>query len=110
MTQQAPSLAEWKKLYDLMIELKTLSPWQWLEEDDIFALQNPETDQLGFLSIMGSMGEHYSVSVYLGEEGLRKFCDFQQNDTNEFSFQRLLEMPQLQASFENRDYLFPEDR
>ena len=110
MNEKKPLLDEWKTLYELISKLKTIGPWQWLEEQDIFAVQNPETGEIGFVSVMGSIGEHYSVSVYRGEEGLRKFWDFQETDIDDLAYQRLLEMPQLQASFEDRDYLHKEDR
>ncbi|MBD3375784.1 hypothetical protein GF406_12175 [candidate division KSB1 bacterium] len=110
MIDKSPEMDQWKELYELMIELKSLSPWKWLEEHHVFGVENPETNEIGFVSVMGAVEEHYSVAVYLGEEGLEKFWDFQENPIDDFAFQRLMEIPQLQASFEERDYLYEEDR
>ncbi len=37
-----------------------------MTEGDVFGVQDPDTGELGFVSVMGMLGEHYAVSVYLG--------------------------------------------
>jgi len=110
--EKNPSTKAWKTLYDLMGKIKELRPWEWLEEQDIFAVEDPQTKEIGFVSVMGAIGEHYSITVYRGEEGLRRFWDFRDNylENDDLVFQKLIEIPQLQASFEDRDYLYDEDR
>jgi hypothetical protein len=99
---------EAKQLYDLAIQVKKLAPWQWMEETDVFGLANPDTGELGFISVMGNIGEYEAVAVYLGAEGLYDFIHFQ---ADEFATpDRLLEMPHLQAAFSDREYLEKEDR
>jgi hypothetical protein len=112
VTVKQPSTEEWKRLYTLMSEVKEIGPWEWFEEDDIFAVQDPKTEEIGFVSIMGAIGEHYSIAVYRGEDGLRQFWDFQDSysEESDLAFQKLIEIPQIQASFEDREYLFNEDR
>lgn len=111
MTENAPSTQEWKKLYELMDKVRGISPWDWLEEDDIFAVQDPETEKIGFVSVMGAIGEHYSIAVYRGEKGLLGFWDFHESDPEkELAYQKLFEIPHIQASFEDRKYLFSEDK
>ena len=101
---------EWKKLFELMITIKEIAPWEWLYEQDIFAVQNPETNEIGFVSVMGAIGEHYALSVYLGEKALYKFWDLQKSASGLFSHQEFFEIPQLQASFEDRNFLHSKDR
>jgi hypothetical protein len=110
--EKKPSTEEWEKLYGLMGKIKELSPWDYLEEQDVFALEDPQTGEIGFVSVMGAAGEHYSVTIYRGEDGLRRFLDFRDNylEDDDLVFQKLIEIPQLQASFEDRDYLCDEDR
>jgi uncharacterized protein DUF6930 len=100
--------AKAKHLYDLAIQVKRLAPWQWMEETDVFGVANPETNELGFVSIMGSIGEYEAVGVYLGAEGLYSFIDFQADESA--TPQRLIEMPHLQAEFSDRQYLEKRDR
>lgn len=107
--KHTPSLEEWRKLYDLMAQLKDLAPWEWMEEDDIFGIQIPETGELGFISVMGTLGEHLAVAVYQGAKGLSGFWQMHSKGpelTPEFA----LQIPQVQASFEDRDLITKEDR
>ncbi len=104
-----PTVDEWKQLYDLAAKVKELAPWDWMEEDDIFGFQMPGTGELGFISVMGALGEHYSIAIYLGIEGLDRFWEMQDLGpklTPEF----ILQVPQLQLSFEDREIITAEDR
>ncbi len=108
MNRKLPTLEEWNKLYQAAISIKEIAPWSWMEESDIFGIQNPETTDLGFVSIMGMLGEHYAISVYLGPEGLYGFWDLEKAGASA-SPEMLLEIPQLQASFESRSNLQQKD-
>jgi hypothetical protein len=109
MDKKAPTLDEWRNLYEAAIGIKELAPWQWMSETDIFGVQNPETGELGFVSVMGAVGEHYAVAVYLGALGLYKLLNLEQ--AGPFAEpESMLEIPELQASFEDRRMLRDEDR
>ena len=99
---------EAKQLYDLAIQVKKLAPWRWMEETDAFGLENPDTGDLGFVSVMGYIGEYEAVAVYLGAAGLYAFMDLHTDESA--SADRLFEMPHLQAAFSDREYLEKEDR
>ena len=104
------SVAEWERLYELAVKLKALEPWEWMDEQDIFGVQNPETGEIGFVSIMGMLGEHLSMCVYLGAEGLHGYWDMSDPiadlENNPFA---MFEVPQIQASFEDREMLEKQD-
>jgi len=104
-----PEPNEWSRLYQAVIRIKEIAPWDWMSETDVFGVQNPETGEIGFVSVMGALGEHYAVAVYLGAEGLYGFWNFQDADPWG-DFEDLLRVPQLQASFEDRDELTKKDR
>ena len=105
----APTLDEWKRLYELAGELKKLAPWEWMNETEIFGVENPDTREMGFISPMGMMGEHLSVGVYLGAEGLYGFWNLQNGEIEADPF-ALFEIPQLQVSFEDRENVEKQDR
>jgi hypothetical protein len=108
MTGDAPTLETWRRLYDVMTRVHELAPWQWMEETDVFGLQNPDTDEYGFVSIMGMAGEHYAIALYLGAEGLYGFRGLEEN-APDFPPEQILQIPQLQASFEDRRELRKQD-
>jgi hypothetical protein len=104
-----PTINQWKRLYELAAELKKLAPWEWMDETQIFGVENPETKEIGFISPMGMMGEHLSIGVYRGAEGLYGFWDFQEVGLEGEPY-ALFEIPQLQVSFEDRESLEKQDR
>jgi hypothetical protein len=104
-----PSLVEWKNLYDLMAQVEELAPWDWMLEDDIFGIQMPETKELGFISVMGNLGEHFAIAVYQGAKGLGGFWNMQAAGAK-LPPESILQVPQLQASFEDREMVEKEDR
>ncbi len=113
MNDLSPTPESWRRLYDLAGQIKQLAPWEWMTEEDLFGVADPDSDQLMFISIMGMLGEHTSVSAYLGENALYDFLDFHDDPPDEMSLAsaaRLLSMRQLQASFEDRDMLREQDR
>ena len=105
----SPTLKQWKHLYELMAEIRKLAPWEYMHEDDLFGIRFPATDDLGFVSVMGNLGEHLSVAVYLGRKGFDGFWNMQNAGYN-FSPDLILQTPQIQASLEDRQILTPEDR
>lgn len=108
MAENLPTREEWRKLYEAGTKVKEMAPWEWMRETDIFGVQSPDTEEPGFVSVMGMLGEHYAVAVYLGAKGLYDFWELQ--DTWQHALpERVLEIPQLQASFMNRQELDKQD-
>lgn len=105
MVGNALTPIEWANLYELMSHIKDLAPWDWMEETDVFGVQSPETQEIGYVSIMGQIGEHYGISVYLGAKGLYQFWDLEASPSEE----KILEIHQLQATWEDREYLTKPD-
>ena len=104
-----PGIREWRGLYESAIRVKEISPWEWMTEADVFGVRSPESGELGFVSVMGLLGEHYAVSLYLGSEGIHGFLDLQ--EMGPFADpEALIQIPQIQASFENREELEKRDR
>jgi hypothetical protein len=109
MVEKEPTREQWQRLYTVMRRVREIEPWQWMEETDVFGVKNPDSDEMGFVSVMGLLGEHFAVALYMGAEGLYGFWDLQDSDTHP-ALEHLIEIPQLQASFENRDFLDKRDR
>ncbi|MBX7233902.1 MAG: hypothetical protein K1X65_05910 [Caldilineales bacterium] len=108
MNEDTPTLEQWQRLYAAAAEVKALAPWQWMHEGDLFAVEDPASGRIGFVSIMGAVGEHFAVAVYLGGEGLRGFIaigNASEDDIQDTFFAT----PQLQASFEDRSLLNAQD-
>jgi hypothetical protein len=111
-TMDEASREDWKRLVDAAVRIKQLSPWEWMDEDEIFGIRHPDSSEIGFISVMGGLGEHTAVAVYLGTEALARFMELQQAppDVLDEYPELLMEVPQLQASFEDRGDLEDWDR
>ncbi|MBN1564894.1 MAG: hypothetical protein JXA10_13690 [Anaerolineae bacterium] len=106
--ENQPSHDEWRALHESWMQVKDLAPWDWMYEANLFGVQNPETDEIGYVSVMGNFGEHYAMALYQGARGLYKFWQMQRE--LEFNPFLVIETPQLQASWEDRNNLDNTDR
>ncbi|MBN1660758.1 MAG: hypothetical protein JXA93_20350 [Anaerolineae bacterium] len=106
---QDPSQQEWQRLYEAAVAFKKAAPWEWMYEDELFGVRNPETGEIGWVSVMGQAGEHYALALYLGAEGLHGFWTIQEGGET-LDPMVLFEVPELQASFEDRNTLTDRDR
>ncbi|WP_236011730.1 DUF6930 domain-containing protein [Alicyclobacillus fructus] len=108
----APSLGEWKALYDAAIEFRNLAPWQWMYDDALFAIEDPDTGQIGYCSVMGALGEFHGLAVFPGEAGWRSLHRLMQD--NELSSaaeeERVYGQFALIASFESSRDVTEQDR
>lgn len=109
MVEDLPTNDQWRRLYEAAVLVKELSPWEWMTETDVFGVQDPETGEIGFVSVLGLLGEHFGVSLYPNPRALYDFWALEEAGP-EINPDALLEIPQLQASFEDRDQLDNRDR
>lgn len=113
MTKRKPAIptgvphSAWAPLYEQAKAVRQLAPWEAMGETELFALKDPDSGRVGFVSVMGRLGEHLSVAVYLGESALASFWRITQGFGDP---EELLDTPHLQASWEDRDMLWAEDR
>lgn len=71
--ENPPSLATLKRLYESAFTLYQLQPWRVLDESQLIVVPNTVTGEMCYCSIMGMLGEAYSVHAYIGTESLRLF-------------------------------------
>jgi hypothetical protein len=102
-------MSNWSRLYSLADHINALKPWLFMYEDEITGVRDPVTGTIGFISVMGNLGEHYALTVYLGERALGQYLALSENDANATP-EMVLEIPQLMLSFEDREFLEKEDR
>ena len=109
MDTPIPMLEEFCRLYEAAQAFKEQAPWEWMFEDEIFGVRDPETGYIGYASVMGRLGEHLALGLYLGSEGLIGFYQLSAGEEQD-NADLLLEIPHLEASFEDREVLSDKDR
>jgi hypothetical protein len=114
MSEKNPTIDEWGRLYAAAGRVKEMAPWKWMMEDDVFGVRNSERDEIGFVSVMGAGGEHFAVALYQGAAALYDIFALSEagrgGTADSVVAERVLEIPQIQASFEDRGRLEKEDR
>lgn len=68
MGRSRAELNEWRRLHEAAIQVKEIAPWEFMEETDVFGVQNPETGELGFVSVMGLLGTLWDLWICQGGE------------------------------------------
>lgn len=108
-TRSKASAAQLTKLYQAAINFKQAKPWTWLSEVDLIAVENSRDKTIGYCSITGQSGLHFSLSVYLSEKGLAGLNYLFEHGRSISSEQSLFYQDCLMASFEDRSQLSPKD-
>ena len=109
-----PTSEEARLLCQLASMIQQMSPWRFMSETDVFGFQDPETSELGFISVMGELGQHRAIAVYRGVEGLyglRRFEEALEVDPkSDAAHEMFFEIPQIQLEFEQSAELEKRDR
>jgi len=104
-----PTQEEWRALYEAAAMFKRASCWEWMYDDDIFGVANPETGEVAYCCIMGNAGEHFGIAAYLGPEGLEGCLGLLSGDSDPENFDHVFSQKCLMCSFEDRAMLGPKD-
>jgi len=67
----------WRRLYEGVGALLEMAPWDWMFDTDLFAVEHPQTKQIGYCCITGSTQKFFGLSVYRGEAGLYSYEELQ---------------------------------
>lgn len=97
----------WQQLLTDMAELRKLEPWNWLHDDQVFAVQDSASGTPLFVSVLGAAGEEFGLAVYIGEEGYESLLATMSGTVpmEELVFSQR----SLLASFSDRDELEADD-
>lgn len=101
---------EWERLYGAANKFFQLAPWNWMADDDLFALVDPQIPETLFGCVMGQLGEHIALAGYIGDMGMRGYFQIATGTHDESMGDMLGVQHCLMASFEDRDALEPHDR
>ncbi len=109
MKQDQPTPQEWRALYEAAAEFRKIEPWRWMDDSDIFGVQDPHSGEIGYCCIMGGLGEVFAMAVYLGTEGLNGYRLIQKGTVKPGDPDSLFIQNCLMASFEDREFIEEED-
>lgn len=110
--EKAPSISEWRSLYQAAVDFKKIEAWTWMYDSDVFGVQDPVSGEIGYCCVMGALGKMFALAVYLGSEGLESYMRIASEPPLNPSeaFEEMMLQKCLMASFVSRDELTKEDR
>jgi len=103
--ESEPTAEEWSNLYVAADEFKAMKCWEWMHENELFGVRNPETNEVAYVSIMGEINQVFALHAYLGTDGLESFYDLLNYSDAEEAEQTYLNLNCLTVSFEDRQVL-----
>src|SRR5712672_2613861 len=71
--EQSLSFETATQLYQLATALLLVQPWEFLEDQELILVRDTELGDICYCSIMGALGEVFSLHVYAGAESYRSF-------------------------------------
>jgi hypothetical protein len=104
-----PSHEEWSALYQSAISFKEQAPWRWMDDMDIFAVENPADGQTGYCVVLGSGGREFGLAVFVGEEGFDHYRRLESGEVEPESFEAASMLRSLSVTYGSRSDLDKED-
>ena len=61
-----PLKGDWEKLYQTTLKFYQMAPWTWMEDEDLFAVENPVDAASLFIQKAHHMKEYLEGELYYG--------------------------------------------
>lgn len=92
-----PNQSDWSALYQAAIAFQKAAPWEWMDSNDLFAIENPDNGETGYYSILGSGGEEFGLGIFMGDQGFNSYIELitgeeEQEDIDEQKMAPMLSM------------------
>lgn len=102
------TLEDWRALYEAAMKFREAEPWTWMQDSDLFGIQNPKSGEIDYCYVMGMFKQHFALAVFLGSQGLEGYLRIQSGERLPHP-DSLFMQKCLMASFEDRKLLKKED-
>ncbi|MBR5024653.1 MAG: hypothetical protein IKX48_06275, partial [Victivallales bacterium] len=92
-------------------DLLEAKPWMSLESTDVFAIQNPDSDEMVFVQVSGGVDqEPFMLTAYRGSRGLEILWDLNNSPEEAFVSDLNYEVPALFFTYVTEDELDEKDK
>ena len=105
-----PSTEEWRDLHESFREYCQAAPWQWMDDNDLLAVEHPSGSYVAYCAVMGSGGLEYGLAVYIGDEGLEAYLAVVTGEADPDSPHELDRVRGVSAMLADREVLDKTDR
>lgn len=99
-------------LYQLAFRYKKTGLWKKIWDTELFAIEL-SSGEIGYISIMGRLGEYCAISLYIGDEGIHSFrlvANAERIAKSELEYHELMvQQKSLQLVFDRKDELMSDE-
>ena len=99
----------WSTLYQAAIVFQQAAPWEWMDNEDLFAVENPDDGEVGYCSILGSGGEEFGLGMFVGEDGYDRYAKLIAEEMEPEDFEESMMMRGISMLFVDRGVLQKKD-
>ena len=103
------TLDDWRRMHTVAARVRSLEPWLWMEESDIFGVQDTQSNMTLFVSVMGALGEHFAVAVYPGASELARQRQLG-NIPDDLRADLFFDIRHAQVAFDKKSNLQPQEK
>jgi len=104
-----PTKSDWEKLYQAAVKLQKVAPWTWMQNEDLFAVENPASGEMGYCTLMGYCQEIFGMDIFLGARGYDRYLEIIASEAEAQDSDKTLETPTLLLLFGSRLELHKRD-
>jgi len=105
-----PNRDDWAALYQAAIAFQQTAPWEWVDNEALFAIENPDDGEVGYSTILGSGGEEFGLGMFLGDHGYGRYVRLIEDETEAEDFEEDIMVRSLLMLLVDRDVLHKRDR
>jgi hypothetical protein len=104
-----PMKEDWSALYQTAIAFQQAAPWKWVDNEGLFAVENPDDGEVAYCAILGSGGEEFGLGISLGQDGYERYTKLMADEGERDDFEENIMMRGMGMFFVDRDVLQKED-
>lgn len=97
-------------LFDTAMKFRKLEPWVFMGDSEVFGAQNPDTGEIAYCCVMGTMGQVLGLVAYRGTTGFEFWRKMQDGEISPESPGLMFMQDCLLVTFEPKGRLDPQDK
>ncbi|WP_106496585.1 plasmid pRiA4b ORF-3 family protein [Lentibacillus sp. Marseille-P4043] len=97
----------WEDLLLHAKEFHKMKPWNYMDDNQIFAVVDPVSKERLFCSVLGAGDETFGLAIYVGKAGYTALLDIMEGAVDDFDI--VLKQRSLLVTFEDREDLEKDD-
>jgi hypothetical protein len=106
---QEPDKKDWENLYRTAREFLLAAPWEWINSEELVAIENPLDGEVGFCSVLGAGRQEYGLGIYIGDAGYQAFMQLSSGKVEPEQFFDNVNFPMFSMLLVDRETLQKKD-